>query len=118
MWRDPDLRGEGDGDGGMEAAGIGCGTLLSTCGNITISGGEVKAGTVDGGKEAAAIGNGYGAEAPLVTLSNCVIRVPGDNGAVTGFNGIKAKKVEPDVTNAGELEKKGVTLVIGKLEEI
>ena len=70
------------------------------------------------GKEAAAIGNGYGAEAPLVTLSNCVIRVPGDNGAVTGFNGIKAKKVEPDVTNAGELEKKGVTLVIGKLEEI
>ena len=104
--------------GGMEAAGIGCGAFSSTCGNITISGGEVKAGTVDGGKEAAAIGNGYGAEAPLVTLSNCVIRVPGDNGAVTGFNGIKAKKVEPDVTNAGELEKKGVTLVIGKLEEI
>ena len=104
--------------GGMEAAGIGCGAFSSTCGNITISGGEVKAGTVDGGKEAAAIGNGSGAEAPLVTLSNCVIRVPGDNGAVTGFNGIKAKKVEPDVTNAGELEKKGVTLVIGKLEEI
>ena len=104
--------------GGMEAAGIGGGAFSSTCGNITISGGEVKAGTVDGGKEAAAIGNGYGAEAPLVTLSNCVIRVPGDNGAVTGFNGIKAKKVEPDVTNAGELEKKGVTLVIGKLEEI
>ena len=104
--------------GGMEAAGIGCGSFFSTCGNITISGGEVKAGTVDEEKEAAAIGNGYKAEAPLVTLSNCVIRVPGDNGAVTGFNGIKAKKVEPDVTNAGELEKKGVTLVIGKLEEI
>lgn len=104
--------------GGMEAAGIGCGSFFSTCGNITISGGEVKAGTVDEEKEAAAIGNGYKAEAPLVTLSNCVIRVPGDNGAVTGFNGIKAKKVEPNVTNAGELEKKGVTLVIGKLEEI
>ena len=104
--------------GGMEAAGIGCGAFSSTCGNITISGGEVKAGTVDEEKEAAAIGNGYKAEAPLVTLSNCVIRVPGDSGAVTGFNGIKAKKVEPDVTNAGELEKKGVTLVIGKLEEI
>lgn len=104
--------------GGMEAAGIGCGAFSSTCGNITISGGEVKAGTVDEEKEAAAIGNGYKAEAPLVTLSNCVIRVPGDNGAVTGFNGIKAKKVEPNVTNAGELEKKGVTLVIGKLEEI
>lgn len=74
---------------------------------------------MDGVNRGAAIGNGSGgAEAPLVTLSNCVIRVPGDNGAVTGFNGIKAKKVEPDVTNAGELEKKGVTLVIGKLEEI
>ena len=104
--------------GGVDAAGMGCGSI-STCGDITISGGEVKAGTVDeGNKVVAAIGNGYGAEAPLVTLSNCVIRVPGDNGAVTGFNGIKAKKVEPDVTNAGELEKKGVTLVIGKLEEI
>ena len=104
--------------GGVDAAGMGCGSFYSTCGDITISGGEVKAGTVDGGKEAAAIGNGYKAEAPLVTLSNCVIRVPGDNGAVTGFNGIKAKKVEPNVTNAGELKEKGVTLVIGKLEKI
>ena len=105
--------------GGENAAGMGCGYNGSTCGNITISGGEVKAGTVgEGGREAAAIGNGLWAEAPLVTLSNCVIRVPGDNGAVTGFNGIKAEKVEPDVTNAGELEKKGVTLVIEKIKEI
>lgn len=101
-------------DGG---AGIGNGAY-SSCGTITISGGDITAESIFVSEaKAAAIGNGFDDErCESITLDNCVIRIPGDNGVIKGYNGIQATGSITPTLEAMALKNAGVELYVnGKL---
>ena len=98
--------------GGYATAGIGSG-YYATCEGISILGGKVTA-TWGGRYEGVygAIGTSVNGTCTAITLGNCEIHVPGDDGSIDGKNGIVATAITPSLSNKAALTAAGVKIYV------
>lgn len=101
------LNGTLDIEGNSNAAGIGSGSWLSSCGDITISGGTVTAISKGNWEWAYAIGSGRRSSCRSITLSDCILYLNKDS---KGSSYIGASTITPDPNNPNALTAANVKL--------